>query len=173
MTTETIRPNGDSTITWTDVPDPPSTHFDDVDEAVTDEDTSYVHTSGISQSDLFDLGNPTSIGGSDIINSVIVYFRARRTTPNLTKARIRIKTYATIYQGTVYNLVDAYANYSDVWTTNPNTGSPWTLTELNALIAGVFSANDGNDKRCTQVYVVVDFTSAAVPERNLCCGGGP
>jgi hypothetical protein len=60
----------------------------------------------------------------------------------------------------------AWQNYSKVWTTNPNTGSAWTWTEIDSLQIGIRLYDDGSGQpECTQVYAEVNYTSASVPPR--------
>ena len=47
--------------------------------------------------------------------------------------------------------------YTASWTTNPDTGDPWTATDINALIIGLEVQNHENDIRLSYLELVVDF----------------
>jgi peptidoglycan/xylan/chitin deacetylase (PgdA/CDA1 family) len=49
----------------------------------------------------------------------------------------------------------AYLSYS--YSKNPTTGLPWTLAEVNALEAGMYSLNPNGGGRVSQVYAVVEY----------------
>jgi hypothetical protein len=75
-------------------------------------------------------------------------------------ARVVIKTNGTEYRGSDQTVTASYVDYSYQWSTNPNTSSAWTWTEIDALQAGVElrDAAAGKHTRCTQVYVEVSYT---------------
>ena len=178
MATETLRPNaaGDEENLSTVVGDGSGTHYAAVDEATADEDTSYVECSGFNQGwqrDLYNIANHSA--GSETINSVTVYARCKGiNTISQTSLKIAIKTGGTVYEGNEETVTLSYANYSKQWTTNPNTGSAWTWTEIDALQAGInMREPDSWDKtRCTQVYVEVDYTPAVTGKTSSDTGSG-
>jgi RHS repeat-associated protein len=59
------------------------------------------------------------------------------------------------YSGNSQGLTPVYQSYSQTWTTNPATGQPWTVSEVNALQAGINLLDVGQSARVTQVYVSV------------------
>ncbi|HEB12339.1 MAG TPA: hypothetical protein ENI11_01520, partial [Actinobacteria bacterium] len=68
--TVTLRPSADGLYTEYATPSS-GTHFDDVDEASADDDTTYIETGGADDIDFFDV--PTSgIAGGSTINSVTI-----------------------------------------------------------------------------------------------------
>ena len=81
-------------------------------------------------------------------------------------ARAAIKTYGTVYNGseeTGDNTTFVTESYQ--WTTNPDTGSAWTWTEIDALQIGVElrSPSASVNATCTQVYIEVGYTAYNSP----------
>ena len=72
-----------------------------------------------------------------------------------------IYTNSTLYYGTEASIPNgSWGSYSHTFTTNPDTSSAWTVAEINASEFGVaLQALQGSEATCTQVYVVVDYTS--------------
>jgi hypothetical protein len=140
-----------------------------VDEETADDDTTYVYRveSGFytsSKYDTYAIQNHSL--GSGTINSVTIYIRCKMSgSPYSTHwAKTAIRTHDTNYYGSQNNLGTSYVNYNTQYTTNPYTGSAWTWDEVDAMEAGVQLAGDVSlQSRCTQVWVVVDYTSQ-IPE---------
>ncbi len=82
-------------------------------------------------------------------------------TGNIT-AMAAIKTYGTVYNGTEETITSSnFTTKSYQWTTNPNTGQPWTASEITALQIGV-ELKTGSRRdfaAATQVYVEINYTS--------------
>ena len=161
---ETLRPNaaGDSSA-LTAVGDSPN--YACVDESSADEDTTYVNRDYNSTAYTLDLYNLPAHSGSGVINSITIYARCRKTH-DVGYAKIACKTHSATYYGSEETLGESYANYSKQYTTNPNTSSAWTWTEIDALQVGVSLKHVisgppemGQGTRCTQVYVEVNYTS--------------
>ena len=110
------------------------------------------------------------MSGKGKINSVTVYINARSvSTPIQPSAYTRIKTNNTAYDGTEQTLTTSYSSYNTAYTTNPQSGNEWTWAEINALQAGVglrramgTGGLAGRESRCTQVWVVIDYTPASL-----------
>lgn len=167
--TETRRPDavGDETNL---IPNT-GANYAAVDEATSDDDTTYVISdakSDIFQTDLYNLPDVTVLTNRGNINSVTVYIHARAGGNILqTGAYTWIKTNAATYSGTEQPLTNTYTTYSTIYPTNPQSGSEWTWLEINNLQAGVGlrrSASTGGNKesRCTQIWVIVDYTPATL-----------
>jgi len=169
MPTETLRPNaaGDATELV------PSTapNWECVNEAVANGDTDYVRNDAENtyERDLYNIPD-TAIPAGSTINSVTVYWTARKVAVPSTRAIAgysSIKTEGIIYEGSVQALTNSYVEYNTAYATNPNTGVAWTIAELNALQIGIYLGNYYLDDlhfaygRCTQVYVIIDYTAAA------------
>lgn len=145
-------------------------NWDCVDEATSDDDTTYVASDAKSdtfQTDLYNLPD-TTVSGKGKINSVTVHINAR-AGGNIaqTGAYTRIKTNGATHNGSEITLTNTYTDYFTAYPTNPQSGNEWTWLEVNNLQAGVAlrrSAGTGGNKesRCTQVWVVADYTPATL-----------
>ena len=162
---ETLRPNaaGDETNIDAQYPDS-GAHWDKVDEATADDDSTYIYyhsSEGAYERDLYNL--PAS-SGSGTINKITVYFRAYRYGEH---AKASIKSDSVVTDGTEVTLSSDYTTYSQEWTTNPADDAAWEWTDIDALQVGVslkggFDPPDNYyDAYCTQVYVEVDYTPSA------------
>ncbi len=81
-------------------------------------------------------------------------------------ARAAIKPGDTVHTGTEESTADAtFTTKSYQWTTNPDTGQPWTWDEIDALQVGVELKTDSTEDSsiCTQVYLEVDYTAYSSP----------
>lgn len=93
------------------------------------------------------------------IASVTILTRCKKPTGTAS-----IKNFVRIggvdYDGTGQAITSAYANYTEVWATNPATGQAWTVADINSLEAGLLiSAISGAiSVFLTQLYVTVTFT---------------
>ena len=165
--TETLRPNASGTYTqcagFGDSP-----NYRCVDDVTPDENATYVWpgTAG-ERRDTY--ATEDSSVGTGTINSVTLYFRARLagSCPTHT-ANTQLLTHSTLYAGTSETLTGSYADYSTVYTTNPDTGSAWTWAEVNDMEIGIgiTGCSPGNEPFVTQVWAVVDYSGGA-PSTNI------
>jgi hypothetical protein len=138
-----------------------TSHWQAVDEATSNNDVDYVYTSSSFsyQTDLYNLVD-SSLSGT--INGVTVNFSFKSSSIYYTaSARASIKTYGAIYTGSVESSSStSYVERSYIWNVNPNTGLPWTWSEINAMQIGVAlkTSNSAANVRCTQVYAEIDYT---------------
>lgn len=164
--TITYRPNaaGDETNLFQQ---PASgANWDKVDEAVSDNDTTYVQTNkGPWLEDLYNITDHSTQTAGGSINYVKAYM-VSRATANITQtsAYVHTKTNGTVYNGPSENMTTSYATYSYQWATNPQTGSAWTWTEIDTLQTGAglrralrTGASGNRYTRLTQVYTEVNF----------------
>jgi len=183
MPTETLRPNaaGDKTewtLSW-----PHPNHWSSVDETPPNEDTDYVEivaAEGGEKRDLFNLP-ASSIPDGSTINKITVYFRHRGTLFTDWRCAALIKTNGTEYRAGYTENGTTYQTFSQIWSKNPFTGEDWTRDEINALQIGVagtrgswYDEDSGwtyyDNTRCTQVYVEIDYTEAAITKKVLMDG---
>lgn len=161
--TETLRPNAAGDETSISFQYPTSTyHWDKVDEATADEASTYVYTNSISgQRDLYNL---PAHSGSGTINSITVYVRCA-TSVGYGYLYVAMRTGGTTYQGSIETADTSWANFSKQWTQNPDTETAWTWDDIDALQIGVklYIDNVAYINRCTQVWVVIDYTVASAP----------
>jgi hypothetical protein len=171
---ETLRSNaaGDETFISEQYP-VSGLHWDKVDEASSDGDSTYVETSNWEfLEDLYNIGNHST--GSGTINYVRVYMVAKATGTRIDRESVyvQIKTNGTEYDGSLEWLTTSYATYSYQWNDNPQSGNPWTWDEVDNLQAGVglraptgSGGPAGRYSRCTQVYVEVNYTPTTYDSR--------
>lgn len=162
MATVTLRPAGAGNET-TLTPNGAASNYECVKEVIVDDDTTYVNKGTIGSSKDLYIIDSNSIGASDTINSITVYVVGRMvTTGRLITASLAatIRENATTTLGTAQNLsTTSYVTKSQTWTTKPSSGTAFTQTDITNLQIGVaISQSDSNNCRCTQVYVVVDYT---------------
>jgi len=162
MSIETLRPNAvgdeENLIDYPAAGD----NYEEVDEATPDEDGGYVFqtTGTVFIRDLYNIQDHSI--GAETINHVTVYARCRcYNSPNGDETvKIAIKSGATVAEGNEESLTSSWTNYSKQWTTDPNTGSAWTWSAIDALQAGVaLRPQFSNSGMCTQLYVEVDYTA--------------
>jgi hypothetical protein len=170
---ETLRPNAAGDLNqWShsDGTAGDANNYLSCDESVADDDTTFVETPdatpGALAVDLYNLG-ATAIG-TGTIQKVTVTARIKRGAgwTSLDAAAPAMKIDSTTFYGLEGGLTTSYVDYSLVFYHNPADGTIWTTTDLDALQAGVsyIAENTGsniNSFRATQVFVTVDYTSAA------------
>jgi len=177
MPTVTLRPNADGDLLDLAIyPSTPATHFDKVDEETSDGDSTYVYyldsTEQLTRRDLYNLPDGIIPDGSTI-NSVTVYVVVRNVVSGRGVYATTIKTGGVVYDGTLnVPLGTAWNTYSTTYTTNPNTGVAWTISEIDALQIGIKMRGEYYPPsevyisgRCTQVYVVIDYTPPVVVKK--------
>jgi hypothetical protein len=113
------------------------------------------------QIDTFDLPS-TSIPPGSTINWVEVESVCGVTSVGGWYRNV-LYTLSTLYYGTKHTPSDTYWHtIVDRWTTNPNTGLPWQISQINALEVGV----ELQSRRylgyswgtwCTQVFARIDY----------------
>jgi len=163
--TETLRPDGTGDETGPEIIQYPvsGAHWDKVDDSPShDNDSTYVETEWYEwQEDLYTMADHST--GSGVINYVRVYAVAKAETVFKTDSnfRIHIKTNGVEYNESEAQITTSYATYSYQWNNNPETGQPWTWSEIDALQIGVGirypKANTWT--RVTQVYAEVNYST--------------
>jgi len=165
MATETLRPNANGdTNTWDLVPGTGESAWENVDEAVSDDDTTRNWTNVANEVDLYNLAT-TAIDPADTINSVTAYWQIKRYGISYYDGFHGIKSGGTEYWKAEETFTAAYIEHSEVYNTDPATSAAWTVAGLNALQIGGKSANTGTGgMRISQCYIVVDYTAAGITE---------
>lgn len=169
MATEILRPNADGVDTaWTASA---GADWECVDEAVADDNTTYIEVASLTVADADELValQDSAIGVGDTINSVTLTLRMRRlvggTDPsyNIIWRDNGVKTITVTAALSSTSFVDI----TETLTLRPSDDAPWTLTDLNDLQVGL--ARVGNVAtggiRCTQIFVTVDYTVAGSHRR--------
>jgi hypothetical protein len=130
-----------------------------VSEAVADDDGSRAESNGTAwTTSTFALSDPSDTMCT--ITSVSLVYRARRHVKDAESIGL-IRIGGSDYSGPTETLTDNYQTYSIVWANNPATGNPWSWADLIGLEAGVSlqTSKATHEARCTQVMIVVDFSS--------------
>jgi FlaG/FlaF family flagellin (archaellin) len=156
-----LRPNGVGTSTDLDNNSWWDDNWECVDDISSDGDSTYVYKSGSSTSwetDTYDIEDSGLTSGT--INSVTVYAVCRDATGD-GQARIAIQTNGQDFQEATTSLTSgSWQTIFYMWNNNPDTGTTWTWSQIDALEAGVGlqESGYGYDMRCTQVWVEVNYT---------------
>lgn len=168
MATETLRPDaaGSETSFPTQYPDEDN-HYDKVDEAVADDDTTYVidDRAVCDASYVRDLYTFPSSSGLGTINSVTLHMRIKVGSNGFQEQEISCRTHATVYDYAVSPCNSgSYEEEEKELAVNPNTSNAWTWDEVDALEAGPrLRTCNAHTARCTQFWVEVDYTPAYQP----------
>lgn len=169
MDTEILRPSADTAQKELNASSGDD-NYAMVNEAIADDDDSYVYRSSTVSFDRFDLYDLPAHSGSGTINSVTVHIRCRRTVES-GYAYTKLKTEATVHTGDEETLSGSYANFSKQYVNNPTTTVAWTWAQIDALQIGVRLRQPGpfdiSACRCTQVYVEVDYTPVVAAGRSF------
>jgi len=164
---EILRPNaGGQYAEWGTVYPLGTVHWDCCDEQPPDDDASYVQTAdNIYKKEAYNLFDHTASG---IINWIRVYVRAKKTAGPPSYIRTLVRTNGTDYESADLALSTSYQNQYTQYNINPNTGQPWTWSEIDALQAGASSRDFGaSHVRMTAVWVVVNYTTTSAYELDI------
>ncbi len=114
-------------------------NWSQVNEIPPDGDTTYVYSSGSGQYDLYGLTSGSSIMNStDSVARVYVESRSREVSATGEDIRLGLKTGGSEYWSSDIPVTTSYGHYeANTWVVNPNTGLPWTVSDLDNLQAGV------------------------------------
>jgi hypothetical protein len=166
MAIETLRPNGAGSETNIPgaVPDTGEAHWEDVDEAVADDGTTYVVNNTTDY--LRDLYALPAYSGSGTINKITVYCRARcnGTDPAYyAYMKISCRSDATTTDGEELTLhpdddPGYWKTWSKEWALNPADSQPWEWADIDALEIGANTKKGDQSLKLTQLYVEVDYT---------------
>lgn len=109
------------------------------------------------------------------INSVSLVSRcvSLQNNSGQSKTGLRIQGLSTIYWGTTQNPPTGWTTYTDTWYTDPSTGAAWTPASVASLSVclGLSSNSGGWTIKCTQLYMVVDYTPYGTYQEVLLSGG--
>ena len=155
MAVTTLRPNAPgATQNW----DAEGGDYTRVDEASSDGDTTRLYTPTNGRVATFNL-DASGLSGV-AITGVTVYINTRSLDAIDNTVQLVVRTGGTDYFSSdkVYNST-SYHLESATWSTNPNTGMAWTISEVDALEAGMKRISGGG-QAVTQVYVEVTSSVA-------------
>lgn len=139
-----------------------------VDEVTTDDATTYVRQTATGANTIEDLYRTRTVRqATGTISKVTICFRARSSDTVNCNIKSYVKTHGTAYAGAskTFNAANTWEDFTQEYTTNPNTSVAWTWAELGILqigtqhIAGAGADADTVDN--TQVYAKVEFTATS------------
>jgi hypothetical protein len=169
MATQTRLPTGDgSTSAWTALGG--GSKFSEVDDPIgtPDEDTTYVSRVNTAGTQLYTF-SAFAVPSGSTINFVRVFARMRMAAGSATAALI-LRVNGTNSVINVGAQTASYADETNDWLTNPNTGLAWTVDDVNGVGADPLQEfghrtdsgfGAGEEMRCTQCYAEVDYTESA------------
>lgn len=106
------------------------------------------------------------VGASDVpsgatINSVTIYAVVKSVDPVPSTFQINVVANGVKYFSPTFDSAgnQTYLTYSYKWNLNPNTGLPWTLTDVNTMQIGVKKINSAA-QALTQIYAVIDYNTS-------------
>ncbi|MDD5095166.1 MAG: hypothetical protein PHV74_12445 [Dehalococcoidia bacterium] len=165
-TSATLRPNA-AGYTTNLTAQPAVANYLNVDEASTDDYSTYVHTGSTSVvTDSYSLDNGT-IPADATISSVTVYYRITNTySASGGSSQPFLYLGGNTSLGTSANIVNSFTTKSEI-ITRPGGGS-WAVADIASLEAGIkLSAMGGFDSLCTQIYVVVTYSYPTFTEVSI------
>lgn len=119
-------------------PDTGTAHFSRLNEAsgtYPDDDTSYVSDATVGHRDSYVFGDLASAAGT--VFGVQTNLYARKDDAAVRQLAAVARPVATDRDGATVTLSTSYVTYSEIRETNPDTGLPWTISEINASEFGV------------------------------------
>jgi hypothetical protein len=128
-----------STTTTTPVYiDPGNAHYMEVNDAIDDDDTTYLKSSTLNAKETFAMSDMASTGTILAVRPLVI---ARKETSGPTRTvatmvRIGGTDYVNANNQTVPGTL-AYTPFSDTLAVSPATGTTWTKTEVNGVEAGI------------------------------------
>ena len=169
MASDLRRPTSDdaTTGTWSVTPTSPTTKFDKVDEAVTD-DADFITCTALSGG----RGRQTfgfsafALESDATVQSVVVDFRGRKAASQAANVGGALKVLGLYYDAGGRNPAQSFTAYADTWATNPTTGLAWTPADINGTGAyplqgfGVTTGDTTPNVSASQVSITVNFTLA-------------
>lgn len=140
-----------------------------VDDPTPDDDATYTYTPTQTHMDLFDC-TAFAIPSGSLITNVKVYGRFKRMEAGgdyIVRELVRVNgvTYIGSPQDLPMGYPTPYVDRSYTWATNPNTGQPWTVDDVNGVGSnplqtfGYECIGFQKTVRCTQVYIEVNYVS--------------
>jgi len=155
MDWEYIRPNGDSSVSLRIYPTSPSSHYDKVRDP--DWLKRVYQDRAIEVGDLWTLDNPAQRDITEV-KKIRIHVVGYRNNP-LAWGKFAVYTNGGLYKGPQNPGSEFYA-----LTSNPITGNPWSLDEIDALLAGVYHFDSGipSGVGTTSYFVSVIYQNASV-----------
>ncbi|MDW8068568.1 MAG: hypothetical protein RML46_06625 [Anaerolineae bacterium] len=134
-----LLPDGDSSVAWSRFPTSLTANYQAVDDGTdANGDTDYVFTTTAGAQDIYTFQDLTAVHpGAVAVQGVAIDWIARRSDAGSRTARPLLRISNTNYYGTSITLPESYQIFQSTWATNPNTGTSWTVADVNNLLAGI------------------------------------
>lgn len=165
----TIRPDGQwsTWYQWNDYPDVGNEHWQNVDEAVADGDTTMLNrtVAAALKTEVWTMEDHTT--EVDDITSVTVYFTMKASGWDGGEHNVEhlCGNYSISMDNEWIEPTSDYAVYSKEYTTSPTDGQPWDWDEVDNMQLGVSisgSVSPSCDVWVTQAYAVVKYGSPSI-----------
>jgi hypothetical protein len=131
-----LRPNGDGNYSqW--VPNGGGDNYVEVDDTTVDDDSSFVSGATAGVKDTYTMEDLSALSGT--IDGISVKFTARLTSSSSSgTVRPLFRQGTTDDEGSDLTLSSStYSVFQQIHTTNPDTATAWTVSEINALELGL------------------------------------
>ena len=125
-----------------------------VDEETADDGSTYVEGPSYNSwlVDVYDTEDHTV--GSGTIDSVVLHIRCQIGHPS-SRVSTAVRTHSNTYDGSQEHPGSSYEDFTTTYTTNPQTSSAWTWSEIDDMQIGVTIRRSA---RCTQVWAEVFYS---------------
>lgn len=110
-------------------------NYENVDELLMDEDTSYVTSNTVGHIDLYTMDSLPDVNGAAVL--AVMSASAVRHDAGTPSVKPLIRTGGTTFEGDEIFTTGDYVYADHIWELNPDTGDPWTEAEVNAAEAGI------------------------------------
>ena len=168
MPVVTLKPNGDQTIDFGWVGDPPQSVgnlYLNINEYghPSYPDGDYIYNLTNNRVGAFDLTNPIGLTAGSVITNVRVVVRALQINTANMEILIGYPNDTATYDASATHMVaSSWTDYYTDWATDPfNSNAAWTLSEINSFRAGVQSdISRGRNKKLSieAIWVIVTYT---------------
>lgn len=116
----------------------------------------YQYNMGVSQLELVNFQDlPADVKS---ISRITIYDRIWGTN---VQYKLAMKTGGTTYYGTTSSAVNSYVEFNQAYTTNPQTGQPWTVSDINNIQAGVEFLGTAGWNNLFWSYIKVEYTDSS------------
>src|SRR3989344_2820142 len=151
-----LRPDGQGYFRqWSNVSCPSGKEWQCVDES-TPGTVDYLYTNTKNKIETFNFSG--SGLASCVINSIRLVFYAKRYSSTRYSVNPVLRINGIVNAGTSIALGSGYNYYSATFSTNPATGLPWTIEEVDNLEAGIKSSAVNYGGVIAQAFVEIDYT---------------
>ena len=150
--------------------------WEDVDEVSPDGDTAYLWNSGKTTYRTGWFALPAHSASGTITNVTVKAVVGAQEAPSQASLKLGVYIGSTEYLGSAKTVAQSYVEYTESWTTNLNTSSTWTWTDIDNLEIGFSIRGVSPDlyrrTKVTQIWVVVDYVIPNIDNSPISYGFG-